>query len=125
EIAYLEIEESINRKVNKQLNKNQKEYFLREQIQIIKKELGESEDDEAYIEEYIEKIKKLKLKKDSEEHVLKEANRLRNLNLGSTEVNIIRTNLDHKLEIPWNKTTTESLDIKKARKTLDRNHKGI
>ena len=125
EIAYLEIEESINRKVNKQLNKNQKEYFLREQIQIIKKELGESEDDEAYIEEYIEKIKKLKLKKDSEEHVLKEANRLRNLNPGSPEVNIIRTYLDHILEIPWNKSTKESLDIKKARKLLDRDHYGL
>lgn len=125
EIAYLKIEDDINKKVTKQLNDNQKEYFLREQIQIIKKELGDSEEDESYIDEYIEKIEKLKLDKDSKEHVLKEANRLKNLNPSSPEVNITRTYLDHILDIPWNKSTKESLDIKKARKILNKEHYGL
>ncbi|WP_300409645.1 endopeptidase La [Lagierella sp.] len=121
EIEYLKIEEEINNRVNVQINKSQREYFLKEQLSVIKEELGE-EDEESIVENYTKKIKKLKLDKESEKHVLKEVKRLEKMSNMSPEVNVIQSYLDEILSINWNKKTKESYDIKKARDILNSEH---
>ncbi|MDO5754659.1 MAG: endopeptidase La [Tissierellia bacterium] len=123
EIGLLKIEEKINRKVNKEINENQKQYYLREQLNVIRKELGEFSDDAP--EDYVDKIKALKLPEDSEKHVLKEARRLETVSPGSAELNVIQNYLDHILDIPWNKRSNSNIDIKYARKTLEEGHYGL
>lgn len=124
EIEYLRIEEEINKKVNVQINKSQREYFLKEQLTAIREELGEDED-ESLVESYIKKIKRLKLDKDSQKHLLKEANRLKTMSMGSPEINVIQSYLDEVLSLPWKKASKESYDIKKARGVLDEEHYGL
>lgn len=124
EIEYLRIEEEINKKVNVQINKSQREYFLKEQLTAIREELGE-EEDESLVDNYIKKIKRLKLDKDSQKHLLKEANRLKTMSMGSPEINVIQSYLDEVLSLPWKKTSKESYDIKKAREVLDEDHYGL
>ena len=124
EIEYLRIEEEINKKVNVQINKSQREYFLKEQLTAIREELGEDED-ESLVESYIKKIKRLKLDKDSQKHLLKEANRLKTMSMGSPEINVIQSYLDEVLSLPWKKASKESYDIKKARGILDEEHYGL
>lgn len=125
EIEYLRIEEEINKKVNVQINKSQREYFLKEQLTAIREELGEDEDDESLVDNYIKKIKKLKLDKDSQKHLLKEVNRLKTMSMGSPEINVIQSYLDEVLSLPWKKASKESYDIKKAREILDEDHYGL
>lgn len=124
EIEYLRIEEEINKKVNVQINKSQREYFLKEQLTAIREELGEDED-ESLVESYIKKIKRLKLDKDSQKHLLKEANRLKTMSMGSPEINVIQSYLDEVLSLPWKKASKESYDIKRAREILDEEHYGL
>ncbi|MFY9548726.1 endopeptidase La [Miniphocaeibacter sp.] len=124
EIEYLKIEEEINRKVSKQISKNQREYYLKEQLMAIRQELGEDDDEEIAFK-YTEQLKKLKLNKKSEEHVLKEINRLNILSPGSSDVNVIRSYVEEILSLPWNKTTKEKYDIKKARDILEEDHYGL
>lgn len=124
EIEYLKIEEEINRKVSKQISKNQREYYLKEQLMAIRQELGEDDDEEIAFK-YTEQLKKLKLNKKSEEHVLKEINRLNILSPGSPDVNVIRSYVEEILSLPWNKTTKEKYDIKKARDILEEDHYGL
>lgn len=124
EIDFLKIEEKINKKVATQINKNQKEYYLKEQLLAIRQELGE-EDEDDLVSKYIEDIKKLKLKKKSEEHVLKEVKRLGTLSPGSPDVNVIRSYVDEILSLPWKKTTKEKYDIKNAREILEEDHYGL
>ncbi|MDO5018243.1 MAG: endopeptidase La [Lagierella massiliensis] len=123
EIEYLKIEEEINRKVNTQINKSQREYFLKEQLSAIKEELGE--EDDSMVENYIKKVKKLKLDKESEKYVLKEVDKLKNMMMGSPEINVVQSYLDEVLSLPWNKSDKESYDIKKARKILNEQHYGL
>lgn len=126
EIELAKIEENINQKVRKNINKSQKEYYLREQLQAIKTELGEDGmEEESFIEEYIERVKNSKMPEESKEHVLKEANRLRYASPGSPEINVIRTYLDYCLDLPWGVYTDEDIDIKNARKVLDQDHYGL
>ncbi|QQK07834.1 endopeptidase La [Miniphocaeibacter halophilus] len=124
EIEYLKIEEEINKKVSKQISKNQREYYLKEQLMAIRQELGEDDDEEIAFK-YTEQLKKLKLNKKSEEHVLKEINRLNILSPGSPDVNVIRSYVEEILSLPWNKTTKEKYDIKKARDILEEDHYGL
>lgn len=124
EIEYQRIEEEINKKVNVQINKSQREYFLKEQLTAIREELGEDED-ESLVESYIKKIKRLKLDKDSQKLLLKEANRLKTMSMGSPEINVIQSYLDEVLSLPWKKASKESYDIKRAREILDEEHYGL
>ncbi|MDL2310421.1 endopeptidase La [Peptostreptococcaceae bacterium OttesenSCG-928-C18] len=124
EIEYLKIEEKINKKVSKQINKNQREYYLKEQLQAIREELGE-EEDEDIVFAYTDKIKKLKLNKKSEEHLLKEVKKLNNLAPGSPDANVIRSYIDEVLSLPWKKSTKEKYNIKDARIILDEDHYGL
>lgn len=124
ETEILRIENGIQEKLKEQVDKNQKEYYLREQLKVIHGELGEQDaEDEA--EEYREKIRALKLDEASEEKLLKEANRLEKMQPMSAESGVVRTYLDTCLELPWNTMTKEQLHLKTARKILDRDHYGL
>lgn len=125
EIEILKIEEQINTKVTKSISRNQKEYYLKEQLQAIREELGEQEEVDDIANTYKKKIKALKLKKESETYILKELERMVNMGSGAPEVGIIRNYLDHVLDLPWNKKTKDKLDIKEAKKILDENHYGL
>ncbi len=121
EAELLECELRIHKKVRSNLNQNQKEYYLREQIRVIKNELGES--DEA--DEYLEKILALKCPDEVREKLLKEADRMQKTPFGSSEATVIRSYLDTCLEIPWSHATKDRLDVAAARKILDADHDGL
>lgn len=126
EIEILEVEKNINRKVRQQIDKNQREYYLREQLKAIQNELGEGtaqQNDET--EEYREKIKKLGLPADYENKVLKEVDRLSKMHPSSAESAVIRTYLDWIVELPWNKKTEENLNLSNAERILDEDHYGL
>ncbi len=125
EIELLRIEEKINQRVKKQINKVQKEYYLKEQLKAIQKELGEDDTFSSEMEEYASKIKKLKMPKEVREKALKEVDRLAKMSPHSAEVGVIRTYLDWIVDLPWDKETKEKIDIKKAREILDNDHYGL
>lgn len=120
----LSLEQDIQQKVHSQIDKNQREYYLREQMKAISGELGE-EDPQEETGEYFEKIDKLKLEKEITEKLYKEVDRLGKLPYNSNEAGVIRSYLDTVLELPWNKKTTDKIDIKKAQTLLDKEHFGL
>lgn len=124
EIEFLKIKEDIEERTNKEISDTQKEYFLQEQLRQIKMELGEEYDIED-TDDYANRVKKLKLKKDSEEHVLKEINRLSSMNPNNPESTVIRNYIDQVLDIPWNKKSKSSIDLKVAEKVLNDGHFGL
>ena len=126
ELEIMEYESEINQKVKSNINQNQKEYYLKEQLQVIKSELGEAGVDiEEDSEEYIEKINALDIDENSKQSLLKEANRLKFLAMGSPEVNVVRTYLDYVLDLPWGKYSEDKIDIGLSRKVLDKDHYGL
>lgn len=125
EMEILELERKINLRVRKQMEKTQKEYYLREQLKAIQKELGEKDERVAEGEEYREKIAKAKLPKDVEEKALKEVERLEKMPPMAAESGVIRTYIDWLLVLPWNKKTKDRLDINKAEIILDEDHYGL
>lgn len=125
EIEILEVEKQINDKVRTHINKMQKEYYLREQMKMIKQELGEENDLEDEIEELFEQLRKLRLPKKINEKVEKEIDRLSKMSSSSAESNVIRTYVNWILELPWHKQTKDTLDLKKARQILDEDHYGL
>lgn len=125
EIEILEIEKEINVRVKKQINKLQKEYYLKEQLKAIQEELGEEGGVHDEAEEYRERIRKAKMPKKVEEKVEKEIDRLFRLAPGSAEGGVIRTYVDWILDLPWNKQTKDRLDIKQAKVILDEDHYGL
>ncbi|NMA48326.1 MAG: endopeptidase La [Tissierellia bacterium] len=125
EIELLRIEDKINQKVRKQINKVQKEYYLKEQLKAIQKELGEDDSLSGEIEEYQEKINKIKMPKEVKEKALKEVERLAKTSMHSAEIGVIRTYLDWIVDLPWDKETREKIDIKVAKKVLDDDHYGL
>ncbi|HHU69682.1 MAG TPA: endopeptidase La [Thermoanaerobacterales bacterium] len=125
EIEILEIERRISQRVKKQMEKNQKEYYLREQLKAIQKELGDKNEKEEEVEEYRKKIYNSKLPPDLEEKVLKEVYRLEKMPEGTAEGSVIRTYLDWILNLPWSHETSDRLDIVAAEKILDEDHYGL
>lgn len=125
ELELLRIEDKINQRVKKQINKVQKEYYLKEQIKAIQKELGEENDVSLDVEDYKLKINKIKMPKEVKEKALKEVDRLIKTSSHSAEVGVIRTYLDWIVDLPWDKETKEKIDIKKARDILDEDHYGL
>ncbi len=115
ELEILQLENEISEKVQQNVNKGQRDYYLREQMHVIREELGE-EDDEADSEGYQEKIRALKLPEETETKLLKEARRLAKQQQNSAEAAVIRNYLDLVLELPWNTRTKERLDVKAAAK---------
>ncbi|NLK71803.1 MAG: endopeptidase La [Clostridiales bacterium] len=121
----LKIERDINIKVRSQINKVQKEYYLKEQLRVIQEELGQDENIEEEIENYTNKLKKLKLSKKIHEKVQKEINRLAKTPSSSAESAVIRNYVEWILDLPWNKHTKDNIDIKFAKEILDQDHYGL
>ncbi len=124
EIEILEVERQIQEQVYENLDKNQKEDYLREQLNVIRSELGEN-DEQNEISEYRKQITKLKLSDKITEKLLKEADKLDKMPPSSQEAFVIKNYLDAVLELPWNKKTTKKIDLKKAREILDKKHYGL
>jgi len=125
EIEILEIENEIDKKVRKRLNKIQKDYYLKEQMKAIQDELGEGPGFDDDIEELYQNLDNAKIPKSVREKAEKEIKRLRMMSPGSAEGNVIRTYVTWLLELPWNKQTKDSIDIKKAKKILEEDHYGL
>ncbi|NLN65832.1 MAG: endopeptidase La [Clostridiaceae bacterium] len=125
EIEILEVEQNIHHKVRQQIDKSQKEYYLREQLKAIQNELGEGQQQSDEIDEYREKIKEANLPEDTEAKALKELDRLSKMYSTSAESGVIRTYLDWLIELPWNIKTEENLDLKNAETVLDEDHYGL
>lgn len=125
EIEILHIENDISTKVKTQMNKTQKEYYLREQIRAIQEELGQDEAIEDEIQKWMKQLKKLKLPAKLHEKVEKEIKRLNKIQPSSAEGGVIRTYIEWVLALPWNKSTKDSIDLKEAKKILDQDHYGL
>lgn len=125
EIEILQIERDINAKVRKQIDKMQKDYYLREQLKAIQSELGDKDGISEEIGEYKEKLSKADFPQEVEEKVKKELNRLSKMSSGSAESTVIRTYLDWIFDLPWNKKTDETLNISRAEKILNEDHHGL
>ncbi|MCK4307934.1 endopeptidase La, partial [candidate division WOR-3 bacterium] len=114
--------EKIRSNVKTEFGKNQREYFLREQLKAIKKELGEKDDRTVEIEEFKKKIKTAGLPKEAKEVAEKEIDRLERIPPAAAEYTVCRTYLDWLTSLPWNKESKDNLDIKRAKKILDEDH---
>ena len=119
-------EAKINRKVHERMDKNQRDYFLREQIKAIKSELGEDEEfDDDDLAEYNEKIMRANLPQEMREKLIKELKKLSKMPFGSAEGGVTRNYIETCLEIPFGKETKDRIDIAQARKILDEDHDGL
>ena len=121
ESGLLALEMDIHKRVRGNLNQNQKEYYLREQVRVIKNELGEGEE----TDEYIERILTTPMPDEVREKLLKEADRMSKAPFGSSEATVARSYLDTCLEIPWSASTKDRVNVSAARKILDRDHDGL
>ena len=120
----LSLEADIQEKVKGQIDKNQREYYLREQLKAISGELGE-DDPQEETQDYSEKISKLKLDEEISKKLQKEVDKLSRLPSNSNEAGVIRGYLDTVLDLPWNKSTVDKIDLKKAKALLDKEHYGM
>ncbi len=125
ETEILDLDKKIANEVRKQMEKNQREYYLREQIKAINKELGEDEDKDAECHEYRGKIKKAKMSKDATEKALKEVDRLAKMSGAVAEATVLRNYLDWLIELPWHKETKDSTDLNVAEDILNEDHYGL
>ncbi len=125
ECQVMRIEKEIADKVNESMDKNQRDYYLHEQLHIISDELGEGDDTHAEADNYRRRIEELHLEADSEAKLLKEVDRLSKMQSSNQEATVIRTYLDTCLDLPWNTFTTDNLDINRAAQILDRDHYGL
>ena len=121
----MRVEKEIADKVNEAMDRNQREYYLHEQLHVINDELGEGDDTHAEADEYRRRIQELHLAEDSEKKLLKEVDRLAKMQGSNQEAAIIRTYLDTCLDLPWNTFTVDDLDIARAQQILDRDHYGL
>ncbi|MBP2653387.1 MAG: lon1 [Firmicutes bacterium] len=125
EMEILELEKKINVRVRKQMEKTQKEYYLREQLKAIQKELGDKEDRTAEVDEYRQRMKEHELPKEVADKIQKEIERLEKMPPMVAESAVIRTYLDWLLALPWSKDTTDRLDIASAEEILEEDHYGL
>lgn len=125
EIDIIRLEKKLNQKVKKNIDKVQKEYYLKEQLKVIQEELGEDDEDKKAIKSYKSKIAKAKMPKEVKEKALSEVNRLKTVGGYSSEGGVIKSYLDWLVELPWSKETKDILDVEKAKKVLDDEHYGL
>ena len=124
ELQLLALQTKIQNQAKEEISKTQKEYFLREQIKAIKKELGESDVTDE-VEEFKEKIKRARMPEVAKKETEKQLSRLAKMHPDSAEANVIRTYLDWMVSMPWSKRSEEKIDIKKVQKILDEDHYDI
>lgn len=125
ELQISDLENSINNQVRQQMEKAQKEYFLREKIRVIHNELGDKSDPDEEAEELREQLKKINVSDEVRERIEKEISRYSRMPSMMPEANILRNYLDWVLSLPWDKVSEDRLDIGEAAKILDHDHYGL
>jgi ATP-dependent Lon protease len=125
QLDILELGNKIQSQVKGDMDKRQREYYLRQQLKAIKEELGETDEETVEIDEYRAKIQEGGLPEEAVKEAERELGRLAKMHPSSAEYTVTSTYLDWITELPWNKSTTDNLDIKKARKVLDDDHFGL
>jgi ATP-dependent Lon protease len=121
----LELGNKIQTKVKDDIDKSQREYYLRQQLKAIKQELGEADENAVETEEYRKKVEEKNLPEEAKKEALRELERLSRMNPASAEYTVSSTYLDWITALPWNESTPDNLDIKKAREVLDEDHYGL
>jgi len=122
EVGILELQQKIRISAREAIEKDQREYFLRQQIKAIQEELGERDEKQEEIENYKKKIEESGMPDEIKEEALKQLKRLEKMHPDSAEAGVIRTYLDWLVELPWNKRTKDRIDLKIAKKILDEDH---
>jgi ATP-dependent Lon protease len=125
ELDLLELEKKIQLKVRKQMERTQREYYLREQMKAIQGELGDKDEKLSEVDEYKRKLAAAKLPKDAKAKVVHELHRFEKMPPMAAEAVVVRNYLDWMLSLPWSKTTKDRLDINRAEEILDRDHYGL
>lgn len=125
EIEIVKIENDISQKVKQKLTENQKEYYLREQIKTIQHELGQDESVDEEVEKWLKRLDELKLEPKIHEKIEKEIKRMLRLQSASPDASVLRNYIECILELPWNKSTKDKIDLKKTKKILDDEHYGL
>ena len=125
EIEILNIEQDISSKVKSQINKNQREYYLREQMRAIQEELGVSEDVEDEVAGFLEKLEALELEEKTKDKVEKEISRFSKMQPSSAEANVSRNYIEAILSLPWNTESEDNIDLNKAEDILNEDHYGL
>jgi len=125
QIEALKVSERINSEVTGEMSKNQRDFFLRQQVKGIQKELGDDEDDEQFIDQMREKLLDANLPEEAQKAADKELKRLKNIQTTSPEYTVVRTYLECLSELPWNEVTEDNHDIENAEEILDRDHYGL
>jgi len=125
EIEILKIEQSIDREVKERLQKSQKDYYLHEQMRVIKDELGEEGDADSEINELKLKIKRSGMSKEASKRAMEELDKLKRMHTMSPESTVVRNYLDWLISLPWKKYTRDNLDMKKVKAILDADHYGL
>ena len=110
-------------KVKAAVDKNQREYILREQLRVLRQELGETPESDA--DEFLSRLKSLRADKEIKERIQKEIARFQSMPSGSQDANVLRMYLETVLELPWNKTTKDNMDMKHAKEVLEEDHYGL
>lgn len=125
ELELLGVQSRISTEAKGEMDKLQKQYFLRQQLKAIQKELGEGSEIQEEIKVYREKLKKLKADREVKEELEKQISRLSQMHPESAETAVVRNYLDWMFDLPWNKSTVDNLNLKKAKKILDEDHYGL
>ncbi|MBC7959451.1 MAG: endopeptidase La, partial [Vallitaleaceae bacterium] len=125
EIEIAKIKKDINDQVKLKIDKNQKEYFLREQIKVIQNELGDGQGSEEEIDEYLRRAKEIKSTKEVADRIQKEIGRLKKIPAGSAEGAVSRNYIEWLLDMPWEYKTEESTDLERAEAILAEDHYGL
>ena len=124
EVQMMQLESVIQDRTRAQIDQNQKDYYLREQMRAIREELGEA-DDYSEFAEYEKNILLLNLDETTEQKLIKDVQRLKKQPFGSAEASVLRNYLDTVLELPWNASTKERVDVRAAQRILDKDHFGL
>jgi ATP-dependent Lon protease len=122
EVGMLEVQSRIRNTARERIEKEQREYFLRQQLKAIQEELGELDEKKEEVENYRKKLARLKLPKETREEIEKQIKRLERMHPESAEAGVIRTWLDWVLELPWNKRTKDRYNLERVQEILDRDH---
>lgn len=125
EVELLGVQSKISTEAKGEMDKLQKEFFLKQQMKAIQKELGEGNEIQEEISSYTKKLKKLRVAKEVREELTKQISRLSQMHPESAETAVVRNYLDWMFDLPWNRTTIDNLDLIKAKKILDEDHYGL
>ena len=125
EVQLSTMQAKIQSEVKEEMSRSQRDYFLREQLRAINRELGESDEIQLEVEEYKKKIKRARMPKEVNKEATKQLKRLEQMHPESAESTVVRTYLDWLVDMPWSKSSKDVIDIKKAKQALDKDHFGL